>query len=53
MNNQKYGTSLAVQWLRIRTSIAGTQVQSLPGQGTKILNALWHSQKINKNKIFK
>jgi len=44
------GTSLAVQWLRICTSIAGS-TGSIPGQGTKIPHALWSSQNINKNKI--
>ena len=40
------GTSLAVQWLRLHTSTArGTD--SIPGQGTKIPQATWHSQKKN------
>ena len=34
-------TSLAVQWLRLRASIAG-DVGSIPGQGTKILHAERH-----------
>ena len=38
------GTFLAVQWLRLRASNAGG-VGSIPGQGTKILLATWHSQK--------
>ena len=38
------GTSLAVQWLGLCASIArGTG--SNPGQGTKIPQATWHSQK--------
>ena len=37
-------TSLAVQWFRICTSTAGG-MGSIPGQGTKIPNATWYSQK--------
>ena len=41
------GTSLAVQWLRLHTpSAEGTG--SIPGQGTKILHAVWHGQKKKK-----
>ena len=40
------GTSLAVQWSRIHTSIAG-DMGLIPGIGTKIPNAMWYSQKIN------
>ena len=55
MEKSKYrktkGISLTVQWLRLGISIAGGLI---PGQGTKILHALWHSQEknkqINKNK---
>ena len=43
------GTSLAVQWLRIHTSIAGDMVL-IPGSGTKIPNTMWYGQKINKKK---
>ena len=39
------GTSLEVQWLRLRASNAGG-VGSIPGQGTKIPCAVWHDQKI-------
>ena len=38
------GTSLAVQWLRFRTSNAGG-VGSIPGQGTKIPHAAWPKEK--------
>ena len=38
------GISLAVWWLRLHASIAGVTV-SIPGRGTKILQAAWHSQK--------
>ena len=41
-------TSLAVQWLRLHTSTAGG-TDSIPGQGTKIPQATWHSQKKKKN----
>ena len=34
------GISLAVQWLRLYTSIAGG-MGSVPGQGTKIPHASW------------
>ena len=37
-------TSLAVQWLRICASTAGG-MGWIPGQGTKISNATWYSQK--------
>ena len=38
------GNSLAVQWLKLHTSIAeGTG--SILGQGTKILNAKWQKKK--------
>ena len=39
----KTGTSLAVQWLRLRTSKAGA-VGSIPGRGTKISHAAWRGQ---------
>ena len=41
--------SLAVQWLRLRASIAGVP-SSIPGLGTKIPYATWCSQKNNNNK---
>ena len=41
------GTSLAVQWLRFHASTAGG-MGLIPGWGTKILHAAWHSQKIKK-----
>ena len=40
------GTSLAVQWLRFCASNAGG-MGSIPGGGTKIPHAAWHSQKKN------
>ena len=44
---RRLGNSLAVQWLRLCTSTSrGTGL--LPGQGTKILQAVRHGQKINK-----
>ena len=45
--------SLAVQWLRLHTSIAGG-TGSIPGQGTKIPQAGWRGQKnkqINKYEL--
>ena len=41
------GTSLAVQGLRLCASTAGG-AGLIPGQGTKILYALWHSKKKKK-----
>ena len=41
------GTSLAVQWLRLRASTAGG-MGSIPGQGTKIPHAALHGQKKEK-----
>ena len=43
------GTSLAVQWLRLRTSTTGG-TGLIPGQGTKIPHAAWCSQKKRKLK---
>ena len=38
----KIGTSLAVQWLRLRAFTAGGGgTGSIPGQGTKIPHAVW------------
>ena len=48
--NNTLGTSLAVQWLRLRTSTAGG-TGSIPGRGTKILHAVWHGQK-EKKKLY-
>ena len=45
------GTSLAVQGLRLCASTAGG-AGLIPGQGTKILYALWHSKKKNENDSF-
>ena len=47
--NWMFGASLAVQWLRLRASTAGG-TGLIPGQGTKILHAMWHGQKKQKNK---
>ena len=46
------GTSLMVQWLRLRSSNA-EGVGSIPGQGTKTPHTVQHSQKLNlwKNNI--
>ena len=41
------GTSLLVKWLRLHTSNAGS-VGLIPGQGTKILDAVQCSQKVKK-----
>ena len=41
------GTSLAVQWLRLRASHAGG-MGLIPGQETKIPNAMQCGKKINK-----
>ena len=41
------GTSLAIQWLRLQASTAGG-VGSIPGLGTKLLHAAWHSQRKKK-----
>ena len=40
-----------VQWLRLHASTA-RGLGSITGQGTKILQALWHGKKKN-NKVFK
>ena len=42
-----WGTSLAVQWLRLCPSNAGGK-GSIPGQGTKIPHAVQRGQNINK-----
>ena len=46
------GTSLAIPWLRLRASNAGS-AGSVPDWGTKIPHASWHCQKISNkaNKI--
>ena len=46
---ENLGASLAVQWLRLCTSNA-SGVGSVPGWGTKIPYAAWHSEKIRKKK---
>ena len=43
------GTSLAVQWLRFHTSAAGG-MSLIPGQGTKIPQAMQYGQKIGGKK---
>ena len=40
---QNRDTSLVVQWLRLSASNA-RGMGSIPGQGTKIPHAMWHSQ---------
>ena len=42
--NNRRGTSLAVQWLRLRAPNAGG-MGWIPGQGTKIPHATQHGQK--------
>ena len=37
------GTSVVIQWLRHHVSTTGAPVW-IPGRGTKILHAMWHSQ---------
>ena len=49
MRNGASGASLAVQWLRLRASNADC-VGSIPGQGTKIPHATWHSQRKKKER---
>ena len=44
-----FGNSLAVQWLGLHAFTA-EGAGSIPGQGTKILQAEWRSKKKNKNK---
>ena len=39
------GISLVVQWLRLHILNAGA-TGSIPGWGTKVPHASWHSQKI-------
>ena len=40
-------TSLSIQWLRLRTSVAGRE-GLIPGQGAKIPHTAVHDQKLNK-----
>ena len=42
--NRSPGTSLVIQWLRLRTSTAGG-TGLIPGRGTKISHASWYDQK--------
>ena len=44
-------TSLAIQWLRLHTSVAG-DTGSIPGWGTKIPNAAQCDHKEEKRKSF-
>ena len=44
ITKKNWGTSLAVQWLRLHASTAGG-AGSIPGGGTKILHAVWCGQK--------
>ena len=44
--NKKIGTSLVARWLTLHAPNAGG-MGLMPGQGTKILHALSHGQKIN------
>ena len=43
-NSLLSGTSLEVQWFRLCTSTAGG-TGSIPGWGSRILNAVWCDQK--------
>ena len=43
LNNYRWGTSLAIHWLRPHTFNAG-DMGLIPGQGTKMLHAVWHGQ---------
>ena len=45
---ENVGTSLVVQWLRLLTSTS-EGMGLIPGWGTKILHALWHSKKKKEN----
>ena len=45
----KIGNSLAIQWLGLCTLIS-KGLGSIPGQGTKIPQAMWSSQKENREK---
>ena len=47
IKNMKQGTSLVVQWLRLCISTA-EGAGSIPGRGTKIPHAAWHSKKKRK-----
>ncbi|WP_447384755.1 hypothetical protein, partial [Streptococcus pneumoniae] len=51
-NIQHGGTSLAIQWLRLRTSNAGN-ARLIPDQGTKIPYAMGRGQKKKKEKNLK
>ena len=46
---ENLGASLAVQWLRLCASNA-RGASSVPGWGTKIPYAAWHSEKIREKK---
>ena len=50
-NGNSHGTSLAVQWLRLCTSIVGG-TDLVPGWGTRIPHATWAAKK-KKKKIKK
>lgn len=47
-----WGNSLTAQWLGLCTSTAEDS-GSVPGQGVKILQAVWHDQKIIIIKLIK
>ena len=44
IKKRRFGTSLAVQWLRLHASTARS-LGLIPGQGTKISHAKWQEQK--------
>lgn len=52
MNTRILGPSLGVQWLELDTPNAG-ESGSIPGQGTKILNAARWGQKEKKQEILR
>ena len=49
LKKEGLGIPLVVQWLGLCTFTAGG-VGSIPGRGTKILHAVWHSKKKKKER---
>ena len=49
IKNVALGNSLPVQWLGLQ-ALTAEGPSSIPGQGTKILQATWHGQKKKKKK---
>ena len=50
LKGRDWGNSLAVQWLGLHASTAGG-MRSIPGQGTKILQAVRCGQKKKKKRL--